>query len=255
MEEQSKEKTIDLGKILLVIWDKIIWVVLATVILALAGYLITKLTWKPTYTSEVQLYTVMSSSGEQVTEVTTSQITIRRNVATLYVKAIKKSDSLKEMVDELRAGGFDITTNKLGSVLNVYIDNDAAEVIHVRAKTADPELSLRICEIVGDKAAKLVQDAYIGCTVATFNHPVLALSPDRPNTVRNAVIGGLVGLVVSIGIIIAIYMFDRTIKTGDELESLTGVRYLGDIPDINESFKGSKYEYGYGHRAKSQSNK
>ena len=250
MEEKSREKTIDLGKILLVIWDKIIWVVIATVVLALAGYLITKLTWKPTYTSEVQLYTVMSSADEHATEVTTAQITIRRNVATLYVKAIKKSDSLNEMVEELKNSGFQVTTKQLGNILNVYIDNDAAEVIHVRAKTADPALSFRIYEIVGDKAAKLVEDAYIGCTVATFNHPILAQSPDSPNTLRNAIIGGLAGLVISVGIIIAIYMFDRTIKSGDELESLTGVRYLGDIPDINESFKGGKYEYGYGHKSK-----
>jgi capsular polysaccharide biosynthesis protein len=61
---------------------------------------------------------------------------------------------------------------------------------------------------------------------------------------RNGIIGALVGLVLSVGVIIAIYMFDKSIKSGDELEKLTGIRYLGDIPDINDSFKGSKYEYG-----------
>jgi capsular polysaccharide biosynthesis protein len=250
LEEKTKETTIDIGKILLVIWDKIIWVVLSVVVVAAAAFLITRLTWKPTYTSEVQLYTVMSSADDKNTEVTTSQITIRRNVATLYVKAIKKSDSLREMSEELKMSGFDIAAGKLSGLLNVYIDSDAAEVIHVRAKTSDPELSYRICEIVSDKAASLVQDAYIGCTVATFNHPVLAVTPDSPHTARNTAIGALVGLVVSVAVIIAIYMFDRTIKGGDELETLTGVRYLGDIPDIHESFKGSKYEYGYGHRPK-----
>ena len=238
MEEKSKETTIDLMKLLRVVWDKILWVALAVVVLAAAGYLITRLTWKPTYTSEVQLYTVMSSAEEKPTEVTTSQISIRRNVAALYVKAIKKSDSLREM------SGFTVGTSQLSKMLIVKVDEDAAEVIHVRAKTPDPELSLKICEIVGNKAAGLVEDAYIGCTVAIFNHASLPTSPDRSNSLRNGIIGALVGLVLSVGIIIAIYMFDKSIKSGDELEKLTGICYLGDIPDINDSFKGSKYEYG-----------
>ncbi|MBR6934675.1 MAG: hypothetical protein IKH41_04230 [Clostridia bacterium] len=244
MEEKSKETTIDLMKLLRIVWDRILWVVLAVVVLAAAGYLITRLTWKPTYSSEVQLYTVMSSAEEKPTEVTTSQISIRRNVAALYVKAIKKSDSLREMSEELKMSGFNVGPSQLNRMLTVKVDEDAAEVIHVRAKTSNPELSLKICEIVGDKAAGLVQDAYIGCTVAIFNHASLPTSPDKSNSMRNGIIGALVGLVLSVGVIIAIYMFDKSIKSGDELEKLTGIRYLGDIPDINDSFKGSKYEYG-----------
>ncbi|MBP5780619.1 MAG: hypothetical protein J6X34_05225 [Clostridia bacterium] len=244
MEEKSKETTIDLMKLLRVVWDRILWVALAVVVLAAAGYLITRLTWKPTYTSEVQLYTVMSSSEEKPTEVTTSQISIRRNVAALYVKAIKKSDSLREMSEELKMSGFNVGPSQLSRMLIVKVDEDAAEVIHVRAKTPDPELSLKICEIVGDKAAGLVEDAYIGCTVAIFNHASLPTSPDKSNSMRNGIIGALAGLVLSVAVIIAIYMFDKSIKSGDELEKLTGIRYLGDIPDINDSFKGSKYEYG-----------
>lgn len=231
-------------KLLRIVWDRILWVVLAVVVLAAAGYLITRLTWKPTYSSEVQLYTVMSSAEEKPTEVTTSQISIRRNVAALYVKAIKKSDSLREMSEELKMSGFNVGPSQLNRMLTVKVDEDAAEVIHVRAKTSNPELSLKICEIVGDKAAGLVQDAYIGCTVAIFNHASLPTSPDKSNSMRNGIIGALVGLVLSVGVIIAIYMFDKSIKSGDELEKLTGIRYLGDIPDINDSFKGSKYEYG-----------
>ncbi|MBO4326828.1 MAG: hypothetical protein J5950_06125 [Clostridia bacterium] len=251
MEEKSKETTIDIGKILLVVWDKILWVILSVAILASACYIVTKITWKPTYSSEIQLYTIMSSAVEKETEITTSQISIRRSVAALYVKAIKKSDSLKQMAQKLGDKGFKITPSQLNRALSISIDSDTSEIIHVRAKTNDAELSYAICEIVGNDAKDIVGDAYIGCTVDIFNHPSLAAGPDKSNALRNGVIGGFAGLVISVAVIVAIYLLDKSIKSGEELESISGIRYLGDIPDITDSFKGSRYEYG--HKAKTQS--
>ena len=243
MEEKSKDTTIDLGKILLVVWSKIFWVILSVVILALGAFLITRLTWKKKYTSEVQLYTVMKSADDQASEVTTSQINIRRNVAALYVKAIKKSDSINSMIEQLNLEFPDLTAAQLSSYLKVSIDEDASEIIHVKATTQDPDLSLAICDIVGNEAEEMVRDAYIGCTVAVFNHASRAVNPDKSNAARNGIIGGLIGLVLSVGIIVAIYMLDTSIKSGEEFANTSGVRFLGDIPDIHDSFKGSKYDY------------
>ncbi|MBO5077481.1 MAG: hypothetical protein J5584_07815 [Clostridia bacterium] len=246
MEEKSKESYIDIGKILLVLWQRAIWIVASTVILAALAYAVTLITWKPIYTSEVQLYTVMEAGDDKATEVTTSQISIRRNVAALYVKAIKKPDSLAKMANQLKADGYDITESKLNKMLEAYIDSDASEIIHVRARTGDKKLSLRICEIVGAEAENLVKDAYIGCTVAIFNNPREAVKPDSSKAVRNMVLGAAAGFILSCIVVIAIYLLDRSIKNGEDLEKLSGVRYLGEIPDINETFKGGdKYYSSY----------
>jgi capsular polysaccharide biosynthesis protein len=253
MEEKSKDSAIDLGKLLLVVWNNIIWVILSAFVLALAAYLVTRLTWKPTYTSEIQLYTIMKSADDESSQatVTTSQINIRRNVAALYVKAIKKSDSLRSMAEKLRAQDekyAGVTATQLSKYLRVSTDSDASEIIHVKATTYDPDLSYAICEIVGEDAGTMVKDAYIGCTVDVFNHASRARSADKSNAVRNGLIGGLIGLVASVAVILAIYMLDTSLKSGEDLANISGVRYLGDIPDIHESFKGGKYEYqrGYG---------
>ena len=253
LEEKQNEKTIDLVKVALLIWDKILWVVLAVAVLALGAFLVTRIFWVKKYTSEIQLYTVMSVADDntQAATVTTQQINIRRSVAALYVKAIKKSDSLDTMVTKLKDKNFSITSGKLNSVLNVYIDNDASEIIHVRVTTTDPDLSFAICEIVGDEAEKLVGNAYIGCTVAVFNNPSKAVNPNSSGALRNAAIGGVAGLVISVAIIIMIYLFDKSIKSGEDLEKLSEIRYIGDIPDVNESFKGSRYEYVRHSKSKS----
>ncbi len=246
MEEKSKETYIDIGKILLVLWQRVIWIVASTVILAALAYAITLITWKPVYTSEVQLYTVMEATDEKATEVTTSQISIRRNVAALYVKAIKKPDSLAKMAAQLKNDGYELSEGQLNKMLAAYIDSDASEIIHVRARTGDKKLSLLICKIVGEEAENLVKDAYIGCTVAIFNNPREAVKPDSSKAGRNMVLGAAAGFILSCVVILAIYLLDRSIKNGEDLEKLSGVRYLGEIPDINESFKGGdKYYSSY----------
>ncbi|MBO7407155.1 MAG: hypothetical protein J6V14_05935 [Clostridia bacterium] len=250
MEEKSKETYIDIGKILLVLWDRVIWIVASTVILAALAYALTLITWKPVYTSEVQLYTVMESSDEKATEVTTSQINIRRNVAALYVKAIKKPDSLAKMAEQLKNEGYEVTEGSLSRLLDAYIDSDASEIIHVKAHTGDKKLSLRVCQLIGEEADDLVKDAYIGCTVAVFNNPREAVSPDSSHAMRNMVLGAAAGFILSCAVIIAIYLLDRSIKNGEDLEKLSGVRYLGEIPDINETFKGGdKYYSSYSHQS------
>ncbi len=232
-----------------VLWSKIFWIIGATIVAALAVFLYTKFTHKDTYTSEIQLYTVMESREDSSTqEVTTAQINIRRSVAALYVKAIKKQDSLDKMAKALRdQDGYDISASQLGRLISAYIDSDASEIIHVRARTLDKELSYRICRIVGDEAGELVGDAYVGCTVAIFNNPRPPAGPDSSGIARNTVIGALAGFVVSAAVVIIMYLLDRSVKNGEELETASGVRYLGEIPDFAEVFKdGGKHYGGYG---------
>ena len=67
---------------------------------------------------------------------------------------------------------------------------------------------------------------------------------------RNMVLGAAAGFILSCAVIIAIYLLDRSIKNGEDLEKLSGVRYLGEIPDINETFKGGdKYYSSYSHQS------
>jgi capsular polysaccharide biosynthesis protein len=62
------------------------------------------------------------------------------------------------------------------------------------------------------------------------NYPMY---PSSPNVLKNAIIGGLLGGLLSGGIIIALYMMDDTIKGSDDVEKYLGLSTLGLIPIEN----------------------
>jgi len=260
LEEKDKETYIDLGKILQVIWKNIIWIAIATVVCAVLAYVITSVTWTPTYTSEVQVYAIISAEGEdEQATVSTSQITIRRNIAALYIKAIEKSDSLQELSELLKSEGYDISARKLDSYITAKEDSDAEEIIHVTVVTEDPDLSYTIAKLIGEQAPGLVKNAYVGCTLAIFNSATYPTHPNSSHAMRNMVVGALLGLIVSAGIFILIYMLDKTVKNAEELENYSGVRHLGEIPDIHDSKGGGGYKYyeygSSGHHSSSAKSK
>ena len=247
MEEKEKETYIDLVKVLQVIWKNIIWIAIATVVCAIVAYVITSITWDPTYTSEVQVYAIVSAEGEdEQAIVSTSQITIRQKISALYIKAIEKTDSLQELSELLKEEGYEVSAGKLDRYITAKADSDAEEIIHVKVVTGDPDLSYTIAKLVGEQAPGLVKNAYVGCTLAIFNNATYPARPNSSHAMRNMAIGGLLGLIVSAGIFFLVYMLDKTVKNAEELENYSGVRHLGEIPDINDTKGGGYRYYEYG---------
>ena len=66
--------------------------------------------------------------------------------------------------------------------------------------------------------------------VNTIEEANLPTSPSSPSVMRNTAMGGLLGLVLSAGIIIVIFLLDDTIKTPDDVENYLGLNVLTSIP-------------------------
>ena len=77
--------------------------------------------------------------------------------------------------------------------------------------------------------------------VNVVDYANLPESPKSPNSIKNMIIGGLLGFVLAIGIIVIIYILDDTIKTPDDVEKYLGLSVLGSIPyDENVDTKNKK---------------
>ncbi|MEM9291321.1 MAG: polysaccharide biosynthesis tyrosine autokinase [Acidobacteriota bacterium] len=73
--------------------------------------------------------------------------------------------------------------------------------------------------------------------------------PFRPSLKRNLTLALLAGLGLGLGLAAMLEFMDRSIKTADELERVTGLPTLAVIPDINKPSGGYGYSrlyYGYG---------
>ncbi len=89
--------------------------------------------------------------------------------------------------------------------------------------------------------------------VRIVDRAIVPSAPFRPSLRRNLSIALGFGLMAGLGIALLMEFLDRTIKTPEELESITGLPTLTVIPDISEGrgsggrFRYGKKGYGYGY--------
>lgn len=102
--------------------------------------------------------------------------------------------------------------------------------------------------------------------VRIVDRAIVPGAPFRPSLKRNLTVAVGFGLMLGLGITFLLEFLDRTIKSPEELESITGLPTLTVIPDINEGrgyggrfrYGGKKgygyggYSYGYGYGSPSE---
>lgn len=67
-------------------------------------------------------------------------------------------------------------------------------------------------------------------SVNTVEEGNLPTSPSSPNVKKNMMLGALLGLVISMGLIVLISILDDTVKTPDDVEKYLGLNVLTSIP-------------------------
>lgn len=88
--------------------------------------------------------------------------------------------------------------------------------------------------------------------VRIVDRAIVPGAPFRPSLRRNLVMALALGLMIGLGITFLMEFLDRTIKSPEELESVTGLPTLTVIPDVSEGRRGGgrfrygKKGYGYG---------
>lgn len=67
-------------------------------------------------------------------------------------------------------------------------------------------------------------------SVTTMNEPQINTTPVSPNVKNNTLIGTFIGLVISVGIVVLRFLFDKHLRNAEEAEMFLGVDVLAEIP-------------------------
>ena len=67
-------------------------------------------------------------------------------------------------------------------------------------------------------------------SVKTVEEANLPDSPSSPSVMRNTLIVAILGILISAGIIILVFMLDDTVKTPEDVETYLGLNVLASIP-------------------------
>ena len=202
------------------------WLLIGLVVGALLLSMYTVLLVDDRYTSSVSLY-VKNTEDTKDGVATTNNLHAARMLTNSYVLILQDPETLQKMAKRMTVSA---------SVLDIYnaLKINTAEdtaIINVSATTNDAILSQAICQALCDVAPEMLSSIVGAGAVRTLG-TVPAAVKTGPNALKNGLLGGVAGLLLAAAVVFVIYLCDTTVKSKEELQRMTDLPILGEIPSL-----------------------
>lgn len=225
---------IDLRELFSYLIRKMWIIILFCVITAGLGYGISKRVLIPQYTSTAQLYVV--GRTQSLASLSLSDLQIGSQLTQDYMVLVKSRPVLEEVIDNLN---LPMNYNDLNGIITMSNPTDT-RILKVSVDYPDAFMAKNIVdEIARVSSAKIA-------SIMDMDEPniveegVVEPWPSSPNIRINTIIGGLIGLVISVGTLCVIHLLDDTIKSSEDIVKYLELSTLGTIPIRSEKHSKSK---------------
>ena len=222
--KENDEITIDLTELFMTLWSKAHIIILSGILLGLLAFVGTKLFITPMYTSTTKFYVLTKTTDSG--NVTYSDLQTGSQLTKDYAELVKSRPVLEEVVSVLN---LDMDTQELADKITVTTPTDT-RVMSINVEDAQPKQARDIADAVRQAVEIQIQEIMDVDSVKTVEEANLPDSPSSPSVMRNTLIGAILGILISAGIIILIFMLDDTVKTPEDVETYLGLNVLASIP-------------------------
>lgn len=179
---------------------------------------------EPVYQSSTTV--LVNYRAEETNKLTQSDLTTSQKLVATYNEIIKSATILEPVIKAL---DLDMTADQLLKNIGVAQVNDT-EIIKITVKNEDPELSRDIANTIANVFSKEISKIMKVDSTSTLDVAKTPTTPLSQNKVTKIAIAGILGMMISVGLVFVLEYLDRTVKTADETENLLGVPVLGVIP-------------------------
>jgi capsular polysaccharide biosynthesis protein len=113
----------------------------------------------------------------------------------------------------------------------VTLENQSdTRILDITVTADDPYMAKEIVDEVSEVSVSRIAAIMNVDEPTTVEYGHLEDSPCSPNTKKNIAIGGILGIVLSAGLVIVMYLLNDTIATEEDVEKYLGLNTLGMIP-------------------------
>ena len=224
-EIQDDEVTIDLMELFSALWAKKTIIILSAVFMALVAFVGTKMFVTPKYTSVTKLY-VMAKNDDSSASATYSELQSGSMLTKDYMELVKSRPVLEKTISKLK---LDMTPEKLAGMITTETPTDT-RIMSIGVTDDDPKEAKQIADTLRKAVSVQITEIMNADSVNTVEEGNLPTSPSSPNVKKNMMLGAMLGLVISMGFVVLIFLLDDTVKTPDDVEKYLGLNVLVSIP-------------------------
>ena len=202
--------------------SKILWILIAIVVIIVIGNVYTIITREPMYRSNTTIVLV----GESKDGYSQSDSQLNQNLIGTYSEIIKSRKVLSQVIENLK---LKMSVEKLSNDITTTSVEDT-EIIQITVANANAKDAQKITDEVAKVFSEEIQDIYNLENVATIDKAELSKNPYNVNYVKDNVIYFIVAFVLSFGIVFIMYYFDTSIKSSEVVEEKLGLTVIGVVP-------------------------
>lgn len=231
-EHMDETFEIDLKELFELIIARIRLVILVVIMFTVSAYLISVFVITPKYQASARLY-VNNNKTSVSQNVTLTDLNTGRELVPLYSEFIE-SDTVLEQVAAAVSNetNMPFDADELRKILSSGAVNDTA-LIEITVTTPSPEVSQIIANAVVDIAPDRITEFMDGSSVKVVDYAKLPEEPVSPNVMKNTLIGFVLGIIISIGMIFVMELMDTRVKNEEDLKKLLEYPVIGIIPEIS----------------------
>lgn len=201
---------------------KILWILLAVVLIIVLGNVFTLLTRTPLYQSNTTIVLV----GENKSGYSQTESQLNQNLIGTYSQIIKSRKVLNQVIENL---DLKLTTTELAQSITTSSVEDT-EIIQITVNNPKAKDAKKITDELAEVFTKEIKDIYHLENVEIIDKAEIAKTPYNVNYLKDNVIYLVVGLVLSFGVVFVMYYFDTSIKSSDIVEEKLGLTVIGIVP-------------------------
>lgn len=222
--EQNDDIEIDLQDLFFCMMKKLWLIVLATIIGVVAAVLITTICLTKKYESSSMI--CITNTSTEIAGLSLSDLQAGSALTNDYMVMVKSRPVLNKVIANLK---LDMTYEELRD--SVTTDNpDNTRILTITVTNTDPSMAKTIVDEITSIATKRIAELMSTQEPSVVEEGTVNNTAVSPNVKKNALLGGLVGLVIALAIITIGYILNDSIKTPEDVERYLGINALGVIP-------------------------
>lgn len=197
-------------------------IVLALALGAVIAFAVSRFLMTPKYEATSELYVLSKSTS--ITSL--ADIQTGTSLTNDYMVVVKGRPVLEQVIANL---GLNETYRSLKN--KVTLENPSnSRILMITVRDENPLVAKTIADKIAEVGAdfiamKMDQDAP---TIIQYGYA--DGEPVSPNTMKNTVIGGFLGMLLAVAVIVLSYLFNDTIMTAEDVEKKLGLNVLGSLP-------------------------
>ena len=229
---QNDEMEIDLLELFYALKEKVFLILTVGLLCACLTCSYSLFFMKPVYTSTSTML-VLATEGESTT---VGDLQMGNQLTNDYMVLLKSGVVLNEVIDENL--GLDTTYKELQETIEIE-NPTQTHILKVSVKHNKPEKAQEIVNELVHVAAHYIGEQMEVKAPKIIEEGALPTTKTSPSIFKNTILGLLIGLVLSAGLIVVRTVMDTSIKTEEDIEKYLGMSTLAMVPD-RKDFIGQK---------------